>query len=67
MSYTDRQPSERLKAVDPIWAQVREEAAAMIAREPVLSAFIYATILNHHSLEAALIHRVWRARARKRG
>ena len=49
---------ERLHAVDPIWASVREEAADTASAEPILAGFIYATILNQPSLEAALIHRV---------
>ena len=57
MSVT-RQAQERLLAVDPIWARVREETLVAAEREPMLSGFLYATILNHRSLEAAVIHRV---------
>ena len=49
---------ERLHAVDPIWATIREEAADTAGVEPVLAGFVYATVLNQPSLEAALIHRV---------
>ncbi|WP_102959286.1 serine O-acetyltransferase [Mangrovicella endophytica] len=58
MSVVSRQTQEKIQAVDPIWARVREEAAEMADREPVLAGFVYATILNHDSLEAALTHRV---------
>ncbi|MCQ0986890.1 serine O-acetyltransferase [Jiella marina] len=49
---------ERLQAVDPIWAQIREEAEAVASAEPVIASFIHATILNQRSFEAALVHRV---------
>lgn len=44
--------------VDPIWNAVREEAEQAVARDPLLAAFLYATILNHETLEAAVIHRL---------
>lgn len=58
MSAMGRPTQERLKAVDPIWDKVREEAAAAAEHEPVLSGFLYATILNHSRLEDAVVHRV---------
>lgn len=47
-----------LQPVDPIWQAVRDEATEAIARDPLLAAFLYATILNHESLEDAVIHRI---------
>jgi len=47
-----------LEAVDPVWTRVREEAEAVVAREPELAGFVIATILNHDTLESAIIHRV---------
>lgn len=47
-----------LQPIDPIWSSVREEAADAVARDPLLSAFIYSTILNQDSLEDAVIHRL---------
>ncbi len=44
--------------VDPVWKAVRQEAREIIEREPVMSTFIYSTILNHSSLEDAVIQRV---------
>lgn len=44
--------------VDPIWNSVREEAATAVERDPLLAAFLYATILNQTSLEDAVSHRV---------
>jgi len=50
--------SGRLQPVDPIWSRVRSEALDVAASEPLLSAFIYSTILNHDTLEEAVIHRI---------
>lgn len=47
-----------LKPVDPIWRSIRDEAMESVERDPLLSAFLYATILNHDSLESAVMHRV---------
>ncbi|KQT86299.1 serine O-acetyltransferase [Aurantimonas sp. Leaf443] len=58
MSASSRLPQERLSAVDPIWARVRDEAQEAATREPVLSGFIFSTVLNHSTLESALIQRV---------
>lgn len=48
-------PSSR---VDPVWETLRQEAQEIIDREPVMSTFIYTTILNQNSLEDAVIKRV---------
>ena len=50
--------SGNLQPVDPIWSSVRAEAFDAVEREPVLAAFLYATILNHDTLEEAVIHRI---------
>ena len=47
-----------IQPVDPIWRAVRDEAADAVANDPILSAFLYATILNQDSLEDAVIHRL---------
>jgi len=44
--------------IDPVWEAVRKEAEAVVQNEPLMSSFIYSTILNHSSLEAAVIHRI---------
>ncbi len=44
--------------VDPVWKAVRDEAGAIIEREAVMSTFIYTTILNHFSLEDAVVQRI---------
>src|SRR5690242_19202814 len=50
--------SGTLSTVDPVWARVREEAEGIAQREPELSSFIYATVLNHDRLEDAVVHRL---------
>lgn len=47
-----------LQPVDPIWSAVRDEATAAVERDPLLAAFLYSTILNHPTLEDAVIHRI---------
>ena len=47
-----------LKPVDPIWSQVRHEAKEAVNNDPLLAAFLYSTVLNHDSLEEAVVHRV---------
>ncbi|HEY5080926.1 MAG TPA: serine O-acetyltransferase [Bauldia sp.] len=49
---------EALRQVDPIWADVVSEAERIVASEPAIANFVYATILNHDRLEDAIIHRV---------
>ncbi|MBN4051771.1 serine O-acetyltransferase [Parvibaculum lavamentivorans] len=47
-------PIEAVKAIDPVWDRMRREASEMAAQEPVLASSIFATILNHDSLEEVL-------------
>lgn len=49
---------EKLKAMDPIWDSLREEARIAAQAEPLLAAFLYSTVLNQRSLEESVIHRV---------
>jgi len=44
--------------VDPVWARARREAEAVVQAEPSLTNFLLTSILNHASLEDAVIHRV---------
>ncbi|KAG9443196.1 hypothetical protein H6P81_019050 [Aristolochia fimbriata] len=39
---------------DPIWDEIRAEAKAEAEKEPILSSFLYASILSHDCLERAL-------------
>ncbi len=48
----------KVRAYDPIWSEIRREAEAVMASEPALGSFIYATILSHDRLEDAICHRL---------
>src|SRR5690606_21482818 len=50
--------SEPVQPVDFIWNSVRREASEAVERDPLLAAFLYSTILNHDSLEEAVVHRL---------
>ena len=39
---------------DVVWDRIRVETEQKVAEEPILASFLYATILNHSSLECAL-------------
>lgn len=58
MTISMKARSHPVQPVDPIWRAVRQEAADAVACDPILSAFLYATILNQDSLEDAVIHRL---------
>lgn len=47
-----------IQPIDPIWSAVRLEAEDAVARDPLLAAFLYSTVLNQDSLEDAVIHRL---------
>ncbi|GAB4848396.1 serine/threonine-protein kinase HAL4/sat4 [Ancistrocladus abbreviatus] len=46
--------SDSAIARDPIWVAIREEAKLEAEKEPILSSFLYASILSHDCLEHAL-------------
>jgi serine O-acetyltransferase len=50
--------SKSVESVDPIWDAVRLEAEEAAAADPILSAFLSATILGHSTLEEAVAYRV---------
>jgi serine O-acetyltransferase len=58
MTISMKARSHQVQPIDPIWTAVRQEAADAVAADPLLSAFLYATILNQDSLEDAVIHRL---------
>ncbi len=47
-----------IDSVDPIFMRMRAEAEEAIQREPEISGIMISTILNHESLESAIIHRL---------
>jgi serine O-acetyltransferase len=61
MSTSNPNPSaarEQINPVDPIWSSIRTEAQQAINDEALLGAFMYASILNHKTLEDAVAHRI---------
>ena len=58
MTSTSTVRAGTLQPVDPIWSSVRDEAKEAASGDPLLSAFLYSTILNQESLEDAVIHRL---------
>ncbi len=44
--------------LDPVWTRLRSEAEQVVLAEPGLATFIITTILNHDTLESAVVHRV---------
>ena len=58
MNSISLQRNNSLQPVDPIWRSVRDEAMDAVARDPLLAAFLYSTILNQESLEDAVTHRI---------
>ncbi|MBV9079230.1 MAG: serine O-acetyltransferase [Methylobacteriaceae bacterium] len=51
-------PDSIAGTVDPIWSRLRLEAEAMLRAEPALATFVVTTILNHDTLEDAIVHRL---------
>lgn len=49
---------QTLTQLDPVWAQLRQEAEAVRTGEPSLAGMVLATILQQRSLEAAVAHRI---------
>ena len=47
-----------IASVDPIWAELRQEAEEVARNEPALGGFIFATILSQDRLEDAVCHRL---------
>ena len=47
-----------LGKTDPIFARIRSEAEDTVKREPELAGFVMASVLNHETLESAVVHRV---------
>ncbi|XP_014519397.1 serine acetyltransferase 2 [Vigna radiata var. radiata] len=54
MGALDPTPEPELDGPDPIWNAVREEAKLEAEKEPILSSFLYASILAHDCFEQAL-------------
>lgn len=46
------------QTVDPVWTQLRQEAEAVVLREPQMAGLLHAAILHHETLESAVAHRI---------
>jgi serine O-acetyltransferase len=53
-----QRPAKPVGHVDPIWSTIRREAEAIVAGDPAMASFVFATVLNHDRLEDAVVHRV---------
>lgn len=58
MDAKSRVSQSHLAEVDPIWAEIRTEAANIVSSEPMLAGFLHSTVLNFRSLEKVVAHRV---------
>ena len=58
MQKTTNLAEARQSQVDPVWDMVRREAQEAADSDPALAVFLFSTILNHASLESAVIHRI---------
>lgn len=47
-----------ITAIDPLWAQINDEARQAVADEPLIGGFVHACILHHKSIEKALSYRI---------
>ena len=47
-----------LERVDPVWASIRADAAALTAKEPLMASLVYTVVLDHHTFEGALSMRL---------
>jgi serine O-acetyltransferase len=55
---TDIRPMEQISSIDPIWDLVKAEARIAADNDPVMATFLYSTVINHKSLEDAVIYRI---------
>src|SRR5579863_1107842 len=51
-------PLRQVFSDDNLWERLRQEAADVLTREPVLATLILTTIINRDTFEQAVIHRV---------
>lgn len=58
VAISDIRFSDSIQALDPIWDSMRDEACMAADHDPLLSAFLYSTVINQRSLEESVIHRI---------
>lgn len=56
--FAERPQAEKPLTLDPVWAQLRQEAEIVRTGEPSLAGLVLATILQQKSLEGAVAHRI---------
>lgn len=49
---------KKIAQLDPVWTSILNEAQEIARMEPVLAGMVFAGIIHHRSLEAALAHRI---------
>jgi serine O-acetyltransferase len=49
---------EKLFEIDPVWRKIHSDAAALVAKEPILGGLLHSSILHHSSFEKALSYRL---------
>lgn len=58
----------KISSHDPVWSRIRQEAALMVAEEPMLASYVHTMILKHDDLESAfsyhLAHKLGSAEVR---
>lgn len=52
------QPARLAGSCDPVWTAIRDDAESVVQRDPAMGSFLYTTILNHGTLEAAVSQRI---------
>jgi len=58
VAITDIRPVDQISTIDPIWDMVKAEARIAADSDPVMGTFLYSTVINHKSLEDAVIYRI---------
>ena len=53
-----QQTKPALRTVDPVWTRIRNEAEEAARREGALATFMYSSVLNHDTLEQAVVNRI---------
>lgn len=51
-------PLRQVFSDDNLWERLRQEAADVLAREPVLATLILTTVINRETFEQAVVHRI---------
>jgi serine O-acetyltransferase len=57
-SYVYSPSRPKLDRCDPVWDRVRSEAEDVARRDMALTSFVISTVLNHDTLESAVVHRI---------